>query len=125
MRLNFWKLLGGAGLAGAVVAFWIVGRSSPVAGEPAQPDPSEPMPIAAPESGPHYELGPNPIPYEAQPAAEQDNIDTVYETLQANQPASSHQAFARAVDQTVIESQGQIAARHVGLEGVEEQGVVP
>jgi hypothetical protein len=130
MRSSIWKLLGGAGLAGVVVLL-LAGQSSRVAGQPTSSDqpagagPATTAPIDDPEPGQPYGLGPNAIPYEAQPEAEQDNLDRMYDRLEANQPAASHEAFARAADQAVIEAQAMIASRHVGLEGVENQGVVP
>lgn len=122
---SHWKLLGGAGLAGTIITLSIVGWSGRVAGEPTNTDAVATPPIDDPEPGQPYGLGPNAIPYEAQPESEQDNLDRVYDKLEENQPAASHEAFARAADQAVIEARAVISARHVGLEGVEEQGVVP
>lgn len=124
---HLWKLLG-VGLASGVVALCIVGQSRVVAGDPAQPEPdtTQPSPTALEhEPGQPYGLGPNPILYETQSTEEQDNLDRVFETLEANQPASSHEAWGKAADQAVVRAQAEIAARAVGLEGVEEQGVVP
>lgn len=127
MRRHLWKVLG-VGLAGGVVALCILGQGNVVAGDPVQPasDITQPSPAAVEhEPGQPYGLGPNPILYETQSKEEQDNLDRVFETLEANQPASSHEAWGRAADQAVVRAQAEIAARAVGLEGVDEQGVVP
>jgi hypothetical protein len=124
MRPRIWKLLGMAGLAGGLFVF-VIGRSSPVAGDPVDEPQAEGPPIGLHEIGELYDLGPNAIPYEKQPTEEQDNIDRVAEKLEADHPASSSDAWARAADQALVQAQAEIASRHVGLEGVDEQGVVP
>jgi hypothetical protein len=123
MSPHVWKMLGRAGLASVLVAMCIVGRSDKVAGDPV--DSSAPAPGDPHVPGTLYDLGPGAILYERQSAEEQDNIDRVAATLEALQPAASHEAFARAADQAVIDAQAEIAERQVGLEGVEDQGVQP
>lgn len=125
MGPHVWKLLGGAGLA-AVAVFVIVGRSDEVAGEPTdQADTQTQLMPGEHEPGKLYDLGPGAIPYGQQDTVEQANIDRVKAQLEANQPTASHDAYGRAVDQAVVQAQAEIAERKVGLEGVEEQGVVP
>jgi len=129
MRPHVWKMLGGAGLASVLVAMCIVGRSDSVAGNPVEPLPGSnaPPPVSGDphEPGTLYDLGPGAIPYGQQSAEEKNNIDRVGATLEASQPAASHEAFVRAADQAVVEAQAEIAEQQVGLEGIEGQGVVP
>lgn len=124
MRSNSRKVLGGAGIVAAVITVCIFGRSSRVASEPIQPDVPEP-PIGDVEPGQSYGLGPNAIPYEAQTTAEQDNIDRIYKAVEADHPRSASRVFSRAAAQAVVEAKAQVATNLVGLQGVEEQGVVP
>jgi hypothetical protein len=108
------------GIATLLLCLFVGSRT--VVGDP-PPENAGELPVEH-EPGTPYDLGPHAIPYEEQPADEQANIDRVHERLEANQPAASHDAYAAAVDQAVARAQAEIAERHLGLEGVENQGVV-
>jgi hypothetical protein len=131
-----WKILGGAGLASVGIALAIVGHSGKVAGgTPApdlttSPDPATGAP-PAPED-PHltnpftqYPLGPGAIAYDQLDTAGKAGVDQMKQTLETSQPDTSYQAFSNAADQAIADSQAQIAARAVGLVGVDQQGIVP
>ncbi len=106
--------------AAFLLALFLLGFQGLVAGDPS--DTAE-QPISGPPET--YDLGPHAIKYEDQSADEQANIDRVAERLETIQPASSHEAWARATEQASAAAQAEIASRAVGLEDIENQGVVP
>lgn len=125
-----WKVLGGTGAAGVLVAVLIVAQTRRVRGDtastatgseattpdtgPPRPDPNKPFPE-----------GPETIRYEQLSEDEKKSVDLIRETLETSQPASSHQAWAAATAWTGQQAAAEIAARSVGLTGTAEDGVVP
>jgi hypothetical protein len=114
-----WKILGGAGLAGILAGLIVVGRSPVALGDTAATTTPPNDPFSPPPPGP------GTIPYDQLSPAGQADIDQIQQTIELGQPASSYAAFSAATDQAVIDSQAEIAARQVGLESTEQDGVVP
>ena len=123
MGPQVWKAIGGIALATALGTAIVV-RSVEVSGDPAPEEPSTPVP-GEHVPGTLYDQGPGAIPYAQQSTEERAYIDRARATVEANQPTGSHEAFDRAVDQAVARAEAVIAERKLGLEGIQEQGVVP
>lgn len=126
MRVR-WTLLGSAGAAGFLIAVAIIARATDVAGDPtASPssNTAEP-PIAEIRPGEPLQLGPHAIPYEALSPEDQAGVDRMIEQEEANQPASSIAAMKRSADQAADAAGAEVAARNVGMTGLDDQGVVP
>lgn len=126
-----WKLLSGLGLAGTMAALLIVG-SRDVAGdtdtpaqEPTPPDPAQAPNTVGQDPSVQYELGPGKILFEQQTAEEQTHLERMAETTANDHGPKSHEALARAAEQARGHAEAEIAARQVGMNGTEEQGVVP
>jgi hypothetical protein len=118
-----WTMLCGIGALGVVIT--LVAASQEVRGEPS--DPSQPPSDVTPEPDPFepYPLGPGAIPYEQLGAAERTAVDQIQETVETGQQPSSYAVFARATAQTRARAEADLATRELGLEGADEDGVVP
>ena len=125
MRVR-WTILGSAGAAGFLIAVAIVARASDVAGDPTvSPSTNAQSSIADIRPGEPLQLGPHAIPYEDLSPEDQAGVDRMIEQEETNQPASSVAAMQRSADQTADAASAEVAARQVGMMGLDEQGVVP
>lgn len=69
--------------------------------------------------------GPGATPFEALSPAEQDDVNAQAETSETNCGANVQMAFAHATEEEAERARAEIAARSVGMEGAEQDGVVP
>lgn len=113
--MKAWKLVGGLGVGAGICA--VIAVAAPALGDSQAADSTD-----ADDLGRPYELGPHAIPYENQPSSEQDNIDRMGAKTQGG---DSSEALARAAEQEARRAQIELAKRQVGLNGTDEQGVVP
>jgi hypothetical protein len=72
-----------------------------------------------------YPPGRGAIAYDQLSSADKASVDLILETTEASQPDSSYSSLAKAVDWTSAHTEKLLAARAVGLEGAEQDGVVP
>jgi hypothetical protein len=130
-----WKVLGGAGLVGVGLSFFIViGHSRVSRGDTSSTgssagsgsasgsgstdpnifDPSQP-----------YGLGPHPISYDELSTVDKAGVDSILQKEELSQPPSSYAAWADAAAASRADAQAQIAARNTGLVGTAQDGVTP
>ena len=128
-----WKLLGGAGIVGVLIATVILAQSRAVSGDTTSSTSGD---SDAPAASPPSAVGddrdpfapyptPGAIAYEALSAADKAAVDHIHEVIDTTQPAALHDAYARATGWTSVEADRQIAERQLGLVDTANDGVVP
>lgn len=117
-----WKILGGTGVVTIWAAVLSIGQTGVVQG-----DTSDTSGAVAPPHNPHtpYPLGPGAIPYEELGVNDKAAVDSIQETIETSQPASSYEAWAAATAWTNQQAQAEIDARGVNLVGTAQDGVLP
>ena len=130
MRVR-WKILRGTGIFTICAVALVVGQSGIVQGDPTSatnPTTSEngavdPESLRDPNTA--YPLGPGAIPYDQLTAADRASVDLIQETTETSQPDSSYQGWATVTTLVGEQAEAEIAARAIGLEGTEQDGVMP
>jgi hypothetical protein len=134
MRVS--KVAGGAGVVCLGVALAFLVRTGRIANEasasssPATEAPDQPPEAAIDPTSSHqpftpYGLGPDPLQFDQMTAAEQAGTEAVYERIEASFPSTVHPAYNRAVAEAIEAARREHAAREVGLQGTDDQGVIP
>ncbi len=101
-----------------------ISLSGPAAPQPADP-PSEPPPQEVLDPFVLHPTGEGAIAYDDLSPAEQEAVMNAAERAELDSGDAVHQAYSVATGEAVTRTDAEIAARELGLEGFDGEGVVP